>query len=230
MGMIKDVLDCLKTVADGIKQIQTVAQAVRDGKDFLKAKHPEIRSDVVAMCSELRNTCTAVAAASAVLTHFRFTVAGSALETEPARFNNHLIAHKEKAALVSQSLQAMRGHCHAIEVHVDRLRQRAKSLNFDKMLLLFGVNSAARDQEVAEALQKIYDEEMQGYLLVGQLSKALQGSLADIANSLGPSGSMLPANVPRAAALLGEYADAFSVLESTSNFLALDLQQAIDAL
>lgn len=228
--MIKDVIDCLKAVADGIEHIQTVAKAVRDGKDFLKAKHPEIRSDVVAMCSEMRNTCTAVAAASAVLTHFRFTVAGGALETEPARFNNHLIAHKEKAALVSQSLQAMRGHCHAIRDNVERLRQRAKSLNFDRMLLLFGVDSAARDHEVAEALQQIYDEEMQGYLLVQQLSTALERALADIANSLGPSGSMLPANVPLAAALLGEYADAFSALETTSNYLALDIQQAIDAL
>ena len=49
---------------------------------------------------------------------------------------------------------------------------------------------------------------MQGYQLVGQLSSALQKALAEIANSLGPAGSMLPANVPRSAALLGEYADA----------------------
>jgi hypothetical protein len=41
---------------------------------------------------------------------------------------------------------------------------------------------------------------------------------------------MLPKNVPTAAALLGEYADAFSRLETTSNYIAFDLQQSIDAL
>ena len=230
MSIVKDVADALKGVAEGIEHVQTVAKAIRDGKDFLKVKHPEVRSDLVAMCTELRNTSTAVAAASAVLTHFRFTVAGSALDTEPARFNDHLIAHKEKAALVSQSLHAMRGHCHAIKEHVDRLRTRAKSLNFDRLLLLFGIDSAARDREVATALQNIYDEEIQGYQLVHLLSFALQRTLAEIANALGPSGTMLPENVPRAAALLGEYASAFSALETRSNYLALDLQQTIDAL
>ncbi len=105
----------------------------------------------------------AVAVASAILTHFRFTVAGSAIESEPARFNDHLIAHKENAARVSASLQELRGHCHVIKRHVDGLRGKAKSLNLDRLLLLFGIDSAAREQEVATALEKIYDDEMQGY-------------------------------------------------------------------
>jgi len=230
MGVIKDVADALKDVAEGIEHIRTVAKAVRDGKDYLKAAHPEVRQDLAGMCAEMRNTLTAVAAASAILTHFRFTVAGSVLATEPGRFNDHLIAHKERAAQVATSLQAMRGHCHEIQRHAGRLKDKARSLNMGRLLLLFGIDSAERDRQVAEALEQIYDDEMQGYFLVTKLSDALRKSLDDVAKALGPPGTMLPANVPIAAALLGEYAEAFNALETESNYLALDLQQSIDSL
>jgi hypothetical protein len=230
MGIIKEVTEAPKDVAEGIDHIRTLANAVRDGRDYFKLKHPDIQQDLAKMCVEMRNTSTAVAAASAVLTHFRFTVAGIALDTEPARFNDHLIAHKEKAALVSTSLHAMRGHCHIIKEHVDKLSAKAQSMSLGRLLLLFGLDSAERDRQVAKALQNIYDEEMQGYRLVTQLSVALRLALDDVAAKLGPAGSMLPANVPVSAALLGEYADAFSSLETTSNDLAHDLQESIDAL
>jgi hypothetical protein len=230
MGTIREVTDALKDVAEGIEHIRTVAQAVRDGKDYLKLKYPEIGNDLAAMCAELRNTSTAVAAASAILTHFRFTTAGSDLDRQPARFNDHLIAHKEKAAQVSRSLEAMRGHCHVIAQHVAKLEQQATALHLGRLLLLFGIDSTARDKQVATALRNIYDEEMQGYRLVQRLSLALQRALDEVSRELGPAGGMLPANVQTAAALLGEYADAFSKLETESNYLALDLQQSIDVL
>jgi len=230
MGVIKDVADALKDVAEGIEHIRTVAEAVRDGKDYLKATHPEIRKELAAICAEMRNTLIAVASASAILTHFRFTVTGSTLDAEPGRFNDHLIAHKNRAAQVDTSLQAMRGHCHAIKEHAEHLKKRAQSLNLGRLLLLFGIDSAERDQQVAAALEQIYDDEMQGYVLVTQLTLALQKSLDEVAKALGPPGTMLPANVPVAAAVLGEYADAFSILETTANYMALDLQQSIDSL
>jgi hypothetical protein len=230
MSIVKEAAEALKAVAEGIEHIRTVAKAVSDGKDYLKLKHPEIKNDLVLMCAEMENTCIGVAAASAILTHFKFTVAGSAVDSEPVRFNQHLVDHKEKAAHVTSSLHSLRGHCHVIEHHVEELRKRAGSLNLDHLLLLFGIDSTERDQRVEAALQNIYNEEMQAYQLVTELSKALRLALDDVSNALGPKGMMLPANVPVAAALLGEYADAFGALESLSNYIALDLQQSIDAL
>jgi len=55
MGVIKEVADALKDVADGIEHIRTVAKAVQDGRDYLKITHPEIRQDLAAMCAEMRN-------------------------------------------------------------------------------------------------------------------------------------------------------------------------------
>jgi hypothetical protein len=230
MSIVKEVADGIQAVSEGIQHIRTVAKAVNDGLDYLKLRHPDIQNDLAAMCAEMRNTSIAVAAASAVLTHFRFTVAGSALDSEPARFNDHLIAHKERAARVSASLQALRGHCHVIGRHVDRLRQKADSLNLGRLLLLLGIDAAEREQEVLRALGDIYNEEMQGYRLMHGLSQALQQALDDVGGALGPPGTALPQNVPAAAALLGEYADAFSALETQANYLALELQQSIDAL
>jgi hypothetical protein len=228
--MIGDVIEIIKQVAEGIEHIKTISDAVRDGRDFLKAQHPEIKADLAALCQEMQRTTIAVAAASAVLTHFRFTVSGAAVSTEPARFNDHLIAHKALAARVSTSLEAMRGHCSKIRAHANRLRGNLQPKKLDRLLQLFGIDSAERDREVGQALQRIYDDEMQGHLLVNRLALGLQLSLDDIGNALGPPGQMLPENVPAAAALLGSYAQAFGALESQCNYLALDLQQTIDRL
>jgi hypothetical protein len=230
MGIVKDVVDSLKDVAEGIDHIRTVATAVRDGRDYLKLRHPDVRNDLVALCTEMRNTATAIAAASAVLTHFRFTVEGSSVDSEPSRFNDHLIAHKEQAAQVAKSLQTMRGHCHVIRQHADRLEAKASSLNLRMVLQLFGIDSAERDRQVAAALRQIYDEEMQGYRLVHRMSQALQLALKDVTEALGPPGAMLPSNVTTAARLLGEYGEAFGRLESSSNYVALELQQSIGEL
>jgi hypothetical protein len=230
MSLIKEAIDAIKGVAEGIEHIQTIAKAIREGRDYVKQKDPEINKDLAAMCTEMRNTLTGIAAASAVLTHFRFTISGSAVDSEPRAFNNHLIAHKEMAEKARQSLHAMRGHCHVIEKHAERLRKRAGSLSPLRLLLLFGIDSAKRDMEIAESLKFIYDEEQQSYRVAEQLNEALHIALNEISKALGPSGSMLPVNVPVAAALLGEYADAFSRLESTSNYLAFDLQQSIETL
>lgn len=230
MSIVKEVADALGAVAEGIEHIRTVATAVRDGVGYVKAQHPEIQKDLEAMCIEMRNTTQAVAAASAILTHFRFTVTGTGVDSEPARFNNHWIAHKEKAAHVSDRLIAMRGHCHVIRQHADQLRRKAQGFQLTRLLQLFGIDSAEREKQVFDALEDIYNEEMQGYRLVGQLTQALQRALKEVGGALGPAGAALPQNVPVAAALLGEYADRFSRLEASCNYIALDLQESIDAL
>jgi hypothetical protein len=230
MSIVKEVTDGIGIVADGIEHIRTMADAVRSGREYFINRYPEIQKHVAAMCVEMRNTAVAIAAASAILTHFRFTIAGSNVDSEPARFNDHLIAHKERAAQVSRTLHTLRGHCHVIKQHADAIEKRASSLNLSRMLILFGIDAAEADRKVSQALNDIYDEEMQGYRLAGALTGALQRALEEVARALGPAGTMDPKNVPAAAKLLGEYADAFSVLESAANFVALDLQQSIDAL
>jgi hypothetical protein len=230
MGLVKEVADAIATVSEGIDHITTVAKAVRDGVDYVKTQHPEIKKNLQGMCVEMRNTTLAIAVASSILTQFKFTVAGSDVDKEPARFNNYLIAYKEKAATVDKPLQAMRGHCHVICKHVQTLQKSAQKLSLNKVLLLLGISSIDREKQVLDALQKIYDEEMQSFLLVNRLTFALRQSLSEVSDALGPGGQAKPQNVPKAAALLNEYSVAFAQLEAKSNFVALELQGLIDTL
>jgi hypothetical protein len=51
--MVNDMIDGLKLVADGIESVKTIAEAVKSGKDYIKSKHPQVRSDLRAMVGEL---------------------------------------------------------------------------------------------------------------------------------------------------------------------------------
>ena len=50
--MLKDVVDGLKLVADGIESVKTIADAIKSGRDYLKAKHPEVQTDLRAMLAD----------------------------------------------------------------------------------------------------------------------------------------------------------------------------------
>lgn len=69
--------DAVTDVTDGIERIRTITTAVCDGEDYLMARRPQVRQKLAAICAEMQKLVTAVAAASANLTHFRFTVGGS---------------------------------------------------------------------------------------------------------------------------------------------------------
>jgi hypothetical protein len=228
--MLKDVSDALKLVAEGIKNIRSIAVAIKDGKEYISRRHPDIKADVAAMCAEMRKTMQAVAAASAIITHFRFTVESEALQSEPARFNEHLMAHKLQARDVEQQLESMRGHCHVIRNHAARLADAAGKLNLLSMFKLFGLDSQTREDELRASLEQIYDDELQVHSNVQRMSHAIGAALNDIQQALGPAGTMSPANVPKAARTLGEYALAFGRLETECNYTALELQRMVDDL
>ncbi|MEJ2167487.1 MAG: hypothetical protein P8X90_18325 [Desulfobacterales bacterium] len=92
--MLKEVIDGLKLVADGIRSIKTIAEAVRSGKDYVKSKHPEIKGDLQALMVELGKSLLVIKRASAVLTNFRFAVSADVRDTEKTRFNNYFIQSK----------------------------------------------------------------------------------------------------------------------------------------
>jgi len=80
--MLKDVIDGLKLVADGIESIKTIADAVNSGKDYIKRKHPKVQKDLRLMIEELRKSLLLIKRASAVLTNFRFAISTDSLGGE----------------------------------------------------------------------------------------------------------------------------------------------------
>lgn len=230
MTIVNEVADGIKLVAGGIENIRKIYSAIRDGKEYLENRHPDVKTDVVAMCIEMRKTLQAIATASSIITHFRFNVSSQAMLSEPSRFNDYLMQYKTQASNIESQLDSLRGHCHKIRQHAQGLEEKAKNAKLAGMLKLFGLNSDQKERELSDALGRVYDDEMQFHSNVWNMRMILERSLDDIGQKLGPPGSMDATNVPIAAAALGEYAEQFSRLEAEANYTALQLQGLVDEL
>ena len=229
MPIVGETLDALGAVSEAIGNVRTIAQAVRDGRDYLKTTHPEVAEDLAAMCEEMRKTAHALASASSIVTHFRFVV-GDGLSGEASRFNEHLLRHKSQAERVRQLLESMRGHCSTIRGHAEQIRDGARAKGLRSLFSFLGLHSEAREDELAEALDRIYNEELDYHLNISAMAAAIGLALQSVQEALGPPGMIDPAKVPDAARVLGEHAEAFARVEADASFSALDLQDSIDSL
>ncbi len=230
MPIIQEVTDGINLVASSIQNIRTIYNALNDSKVYLEMKHPDVKDDVAAMVVEMRKTLQAIAAASSIITHFRFNISDDEIAHEPTRFNDYLIDHKMQARDVEGQLDSLRGHCGKIRDHAERLELKAQRARLPDMFALLGLNSREREEELSNALQEVYNEELAIHVSGWNLHRILNQALDEINAALGPPGVMDAANVAAAAALLGEYAEPFNKLESQANFAALQLQHLIDEL
>ncbi len=228
MPIVTEVADGIKLVAEGIQNIKTIHEAIRDGRKYLEAAHPDVKQDVAAMCIEMRKTLQAVAAASAIITHFRFNISSQAIDQEPSRFNDYLMHYKTQAMEVEDQLDSLRGHCHTIRDHANTLEECAQRRGLANLFELFGLKSAEREARLSDGLRQIYDEEMQFHSNVWNMRMILERALDDIGQRLGPPGTMQASNIPAAASALGEYAEYFSKLESEANYAALQLERLVN--
>lgn len=229
MAIIQEVIEAIGDVAESVDHVRTISEAIKNGRDYLKTKHPHVANDLVAMCDEMRKSSQALAAASSIVTHFRFVI-GDTLATEASRFNEHLVNHKEQAEKLVQQLRSMRGSCGVIKTHSEEISKNANPKGLTSIAAALGLHSAEREQKLADALQGIYDEEMQYHLGVYRMADAVKASLKAVQDTLGPPGIINPSKVPDAAAVLGEYATVFAQLESNCNYNVLQLQESIDEL
>ncbi len=230
MAIIGEVQDAIFAVANSIKHIRTIAVAVKNGRDYLKTKHPEVGENLASMCVEMQKSSQALASASAIVTDFSF-VLGPDLASEAARFNKRLIDHKIDAETVEQRIDTMRGHCTVIKEHADAITAVADSSGLrSSVAAALGLHSPDKESELANALQGIYDDEMAYHEGVYEMAHAIQATLKAVRDALGPPGAIDPANVPNAAAVLGEHATAFAKLETDCKLIGRELQESIDEL
>jgi hypothetical protein len=229
MAIIQEVRDAIAAVSESIDHIQTISDAIKEGTTYLKSAHPYVAEDLAKMCEEMRKSSQAIASASSIVTHFRFVI-GDGQSAEASRFNEHFVKHKMQADAVQQQLRSMRGHCSVIKEHANAIQDKAKPGVLTSISEALGLRSTQRERELADALQGIYDEEMEYHRGVYQMANAVQEALKAVHDELGPPGAIDPQHVPNAAATLGEYAVAFAELESRCNHNALILQASIDEL
>lgn len=229
MAIIKEVLDALGDVTDAIGNIRKISKAVSDGKNYLITTHPEVTPLLIALCEEMNKTLKALKEASSIITDFRF-VLGDDLSGEARKFNDYFIAHKTKAENVRQQIKSMRGHCHIIKQHADDIENGAKAKGLRSLFSIFGIHSEEKEQELSNALDSIYNDELALYKTVSAMEFAINKTMDLVESQLGPVGIIEPNLIPEAAKVLGEYVIYFKTLERDTTDASDELEESVDIL
>lgn len=143
--MVDNILEGLKLVADGIKNVKTIVDAVKSGRDYVNTKHPEVRCDLRLMMDELRKSLLLIKRASAVMTNFRFAVSADLHASELARFNDYFIQSKEESQHLETHIDDLRTHCSRIREHAAKIGVEPTKTGFPKLFALLGLNSPERE-------------------------------------------------------------------------------------
>jgi len=210
MGLIREVVDGVKLVIELVEGIQKIAGTIKSGADFLSRKHPDVRNAVLALCEEIDKTLQALADASALVTRFRFTVAGPAVATEPTRFNDYLVSNQVKESDLAARITQLRGRCAAIDKASSDLSASALRGGLRSLWSLFGQDGSAWEIQMADTLDKLHNEEAGIYQLTGRFAEAIVTTLRSVDQVVAGD----PAHVPAADALLREHAAFFFDLEA----------------
>lgn len=214
--------DRLGVVEAGIAGIQTAAAAIDQSKGYIAQSHPHVKADLAAMCAEMSKTLNAVAVALSIVPHLRASVALA--PQDDRHLAEQLDRHLEHAHTVETPLNALRGRCGVIRDHADRIEAGADGTGWRKLTELLSFKSDKFEKDIAEALNSVYDDEMQFHHNVYGLRDALESALSAVKE-------MFDSRGPDAARkLLVEYADRFNAVQVDANFTAIELQETIAAL
>ena len=146
--MMKEVVEGLKLVKDGIESVQAIVEAVKNGKDYLKIKHPEAQHDLRTMVVELEKSLFVIKRASAVLTNFRFAATYDTRGIELARFNDYFIKSKTDAQDLRNHVDDLRSHCSKIREHGTKISGAAGAQGFAKIFRFLGLQSPEKELEL----------------------------------------------------------------------------------
>ncbi|WP_347274655.1 hypothetical protein [Candidatus Kuenenia sp.] len=228
--MLKDMIDALKLVTEGIDSVKTIAEAVKSGKDYIEAKHPEVRSDLRLMVDELQKSLLLIKRASAVLTNFRFAISADVQGSELVRFNDYFIQSKTEAQHLENHIDDLRTHCSKIRKHGTKIGGEATVAGFTKVFTLLGLNSPQREQKLGQQLDKLAYEDYAVANSAAKMLECLVSALKDVQNALGDGGTMHPENVATAAALLAEYGPEFERTEEQAAQAVKDIRELVKEL
>lgn len=225
--MIKDILDGLKLVSEGIRNVKSILDAVNTGANYLKAKHPDVQGDVRNLVTELGKSIAVIKQASAVLTNFRFAIATDGHGKELARFNDYFIKSKAEAQFLRDHIEDLRTHCSKVRDHARQIGAGCKS---DGFLALFAIalnlRDPQREQELSQKLDRLAFEDFEVANAAHRMVMSLEQALMLVQDALGTGGAMYPQNIPAAAEILGTIGPAFVQIEQEATQALQNVQQA----
>lgn len=123
MGSVKDIAEIVGQISKLVKDTRELAKAVTDARAYLEKQHSEVKDNLKEMLSQIQKTIVGIASVTSVVSGFKFTISGSDLDREPARFNNYVIAEKEKVALLRNQISDLKGSCDKVGDARDKLNE-----------------------------------------------------------------------------------------------------------
>jgi hypothetical protein len=164
------------------------------------------------------------------VTHFDFTVTGSAVDHEPRNFNNLLQQHKAVAQKFEDQLDVTRSHCSQIGYHRAGLEFEALRRGLSDLFGLLGAKRE-RTRELADLLANVYSNDSKLLSEFERMIEAVHKALDDVRTELrgskeGPS-AMRVEHVAEAARVLGAHASNFRKIESEALFAVREMRATI---
>jgi hypothetical protein len=229
--MIKDILETLKLVSEGIDNVKSILDAVKTGTNYLKTKYPNVQGDVHGLVVELGKSLGVIKQASAVLTNFRFAVTADGRGDELARFNDYFIKSKTEAQFLRDHIQDLRTHCSKIRDYAQQIGARSNTSDFVAIFAsVLNLRDPVREKQLAEKLDRLAFEDFEVANAADRMVASLEAALMMVQNALGSGGAMYAENIPAAAGVLAAVGPAFEQIELQASQTLSDVQKFATAL
>lgn len=210
MTIVKEIADALEQVADVIKNTRSIVKAVNDGREYLKRKYPDATGDFAELLKQMQITVEGLADVTGVMQGFRFVMGSrQAAERDLVRFNNYVIKQGAKVTKLKGQIRKLKGDCEKIRGLREALNERSKRPSWSSFLGLVGVKSGRRREDLASVVSDFYADDLRMIDVIEAALDLAEEALSDVDGSLGEPGTASPHLVPRAARMLGFYAEAF---------------------
>lgn len=231
MTIIRELADSIHLLAEIVQDTRELAKAINDGREYLTRQHPEAKNDLSNMLSEMQTTVEGLASVTSVVTGFRFTTKGAAVDFEPARFNRYVIDQKEKVTSLRGKISKLKGSCDKVGQARDKLNELAGDKNdWTAMFRLFSSKRREMDARLASSLSNFYADDQRMLDLIETVLHLSEVALSEADEALGPAGTASPDSIGTAAAVLGVYSAAFKQSEADLTALVETLQDSVKAL
>ena len=208
MTVIGEVRDAVRAMADLVAQTRVILQAIKDGTAYLQKNFPDAQGDLSELLEEMRTTVVGLISASRVVPDFAFTVDGSDLGRQPARFNDHLVKSGKTLSRLKEDVSRLKGSCTDMIAIRDRLGDRAGSAAWWTVL---GIpdKAQATAQKLQVAFGRLYEIDVTMTQQAGVVLNGTEQALERVRAALltGPDTSAMSVdNVQRAAKVLHDQA------------------------
>jgi hypothetical protein len=225
MTIVKEVIEAIDVVATAIDNTRKIVSALNDASDYLRKSYPDSVKHLEGLFEEIRTTLVGLAQVSDVVTEFRFSTAGADLDRQPARFNDFVISRKERIAAMKNSIETLKGSSAETARQADAIAAWGGRRYWQ--LFDFLGRGAALEAQLAIQFNDLWAVDGRIVEMFTKLVNAAQTALDETSEALGPSGTADPSNVPKAAAILGEYAREFKKVEAQCIELAAKITSDI---